>query len=160
MRQAQFEMNQRYKQYWNEYRASMGLGPTDSDDIRVDELGDNPMTAEYLIALVLEGKKTATCGLVVEYQRDNYPIPKVGDRKIFINGRREPVCVIEVTSVEIMPFSAIDAAFAYDEGEGDRSYDFWRNEHVEYFTKSLNAMGKTFHEHLPTVCERFKVLHR
>ncbi|EDY84586.1 conserved hypothetical protein [Verrucomicrobiia bacterium DG1235] len=153
-------MKEIYKQYWNEYRSSVGLPEQDEYEPLVDEFGDNPQTSDYLISLVLEGKKTATCGLIDEYQRDKYPIPKVGDQKILINGKREPVCVAEVTEVEIKPFSEINESFAYDEGEGDRSYEFWHKEHVKCFTRSMKAMGKEFNEQLQTVCERFKILYK
>ena len=153
-------MNEIYTSYWNSYRASIGLSQTESYNFLVDEFGDSPGTADDLITLVLEGKKTATCGLAAEYQRDNYPIPKVGDQKIFINRRRQPTWVAEVTSVEIIPFSAIDDAFAHDEGEGDRSYTFWHKEHAACFTNSMKAMGKYLYEQLPTVCERFKILYK
>ena len=149
-----------YKEYWNEYCESVGLPKLVEGEPLVDEFGDNPRTSDYLIALVLEGKKTATCGLIEDYQRDDYPIPKVGDQKIFINGNREPVCIAEVTEVESKQFSEIDDSFAYDEGEGDRSYEFWYKEHVECFSNSMTAMGKEFHEQLPTVCERFKILYQ
>lgn len=104
-------------------------------------------------------EKTATCGLVEEYERDQYPLPKVGDQKILVDGEKCPACIVEVTEANIVPFSQIDKSFAYDEGEGDRSYEFWRKEHLACFTKSMNALGKPFHEQLPTVCERFKLLY-
>lgn len=148
-----------YQQYWCENLASIGsTAPLDLEP-QVDALGYNPRTTHYLTSLVLEGKKTATCGLVEEYERDQYPLPKVGDQKILVDGEKCPACIVEVTEANIVPFSQIDKSFAYDEGEGDRSYEFWRKEHLACFTKSMNALGKPFHEQLPTVCERFKLLY-
>lgn len=149
-----------YKAYWNNYLRSCNLPEREIGTPMIDELGDNPRTAYYLIHHVLAGRKTATCGLVEEYSRDNYPLPKIGDTKILIDGQRLPACIVEVIEVEIKPFSQIDESFAYDEGEGDRSYSFWRDEHVKCFSNSMRGMGKEFHEELLTVCERFKLLYK
>ena len=35
-------------------------------------------------------------------------------------------CVIETTEVTYRRFGDVDATFAYEEGEGDRSLDYWR----------------------------------
>ncbi len=152
-------MKETYQQYWNLFLQSVGKSSTDDEPL-IDEFGDNPKTADYLMGLVLEGKKTATCGLVIEYERDKYPIAKVGDQKIFMSADRKPVCVAEVTEVEIKPFNEIDESFAYDEGEGDRSYDSWYREHVTCFSRSATAMGIEFNDSLRTVCERFKILYK
>ena len=40
-------------------------------------LSDN----DYLVSLVLEGKKTATTSLYKEYEMKNEELPKVGDEK-------------------------------------------------------------------------------
>jgi len=49
----------------------------------------------------------------------------------------------------------VDAAFAHDEGEGDRSLAFWRSAHRAYFTR----LGQ-FAEDMPLCCERFRVVQR
>jgi len=153
-------MQQTYIDYWKRYKKSQGLDVGADEDFLVDEFGDNPALAAELVALVLEGRKTASGGLLIEYEKDEFPLPNVGDRKIVINGSREPVCVIEVTDVEIKKFSEVDAAFAYDEGEDDRSYESWHREHVKYFTRRLRNWSMEFSEDLPVVCERFRVVYR
>ena len=153
-------MKERYRQYWKEFLESTGRSPIEGEEPPVDEFGDNPELADELVGLVLEGKKTATCGLVIEYEHDDYPIPKVGDQSIFLNGSREPVCVAEVTEVEIKPFCEIDEQFAYDEGEDDRTYASWHREHVKYFTRRTKLLGVAFDENMLTVCERFRVIYR
>ncbi len=55
-----------------------------------------------------------------------------------------------------MTFAEVDAAFAFDEGEGDRSLDYWRGAHERFFTRTLPDIGKTFNETMPVVCERFE----
>jgi uncharacterized protein YhfF len=47
------------------------------------------------------------------------------------------------------------AAFAYDEGEGDRSLAFWQAAHRTYFTRK----GQ-FAEDMLLYCERFRLIER
>lgn len=49
--------------------------------------------------------------------------------------------------------------FAIAEGEGDRTYRYWWEEHEKFFRKELNTIGREFSEDMLLVCERFKVIH-
>jgi len=49
-------MKETYQQYWNLFLQSVGKSSTDDEPL-IDEFGDNPKTADYLMGLVLEGKK-------------------------------------------------------------------------------------------------------
>jgi uncharacterized protein YhfF len=99
--------------------------------------GDGPALADELAALVVTGRKTATC-----MSPDDPNRPQVGQRWVVLDGRAEPVCVIEV-----------DERFAFDEGEGDRTLETWRRNHRIYFGR----LG-TFAEDMRLVCERFRVV--
>ncbi len=93
--------------------------------------GDSPELADELLALVLEGKKIATCD-----EADSEEVFKVGERQVVLNGKGGRVCVIETTAVERVKFGDVTAAHAAREGEGDLSLKFWRDVHVEYFTRT------------------------
>jgi uncharacterized protein YhfF len=54
----------------------------------------------------------------------------------------------------------VDAQFAYDEGEGDRSLDHWRTAHWEYFSRVLPLIAKEPISDMPLVCERFRVVYK
>lgn len=120
--------------------------------------GDGPEMADELGALVYAGTKTATCSSLWEIEHDGEAIPEAGDLSIILDGRGRPLCIIETTQVEVKPFNAVDARFAYDEGEGDRSLAYWRAAHRRFFSRSLNAIGRAFDETMPLVCERFRVV--
>jgi len=117
--------------------------------------GDNPKLADELLALVLAGAKTATCGALWQYERDGVAIPAVGERSIVLDGEHRPRCVIETTEVEVKRFDQIDAQFACEEGEGDRSYAYWRDAHETYFRRQ----GQ-FSTDMLVVCERFRVIEK
>ena len=57
------------------------------------------------------------------------------------------------TSVTYRRFGEVDATFAHDEGEGDRSLDHWREAHRRYFGR----MGR-FSEDMMLMCERFRLV--
>ena len=59
---------------------------------------------DELAALVLKGIKTATSSWYESYSVEKEPIPKVGEQSYILNSKDEPMCVIEVTQVEIRPF--------------------------------------------------------
>jgi uncharacterized protein YhfF len=115
--------------------------------------GDSPELADELLALVLIGKKTATCCLLSQYEDEAWPIPKPGDRWIVLDGQQKPRCVIETTEIKTQRFDHVDAQFAHDEGEGDQSYAYWREAHEDYFTRQ----GR-FAPDMLVVCERFRLI--
>jgi uncharacterized protein YhfF len=110
--------------------------------------GDNPALADELLDLVLKGLKTATCSTEDE---PNTPTPS--EKWIVRDGRGTPRCVIETLEVTYRRFPEVDAAFAYEEGEGDRSLAHWRSAHRQYFSR----LGK-FSEDMMLMCERFRLI--
>jgi uncharacterized protein YhfF len=116
--------------------------------LRSFAFGDSPELADELLDLVLSGLKTATCSTEDE---PNTSTP--GERWIVLDGRGNPRCVIESTEVTYRRYSDVDAAFAYEEGEGDRSLAYWRSAHRRYFERQ----GK-FSEDMRLMCERFRLV--
>jgi uncharacterized protein YhfF len=117
-------------------------------NLRAFAFGDSPVLADELLDLVLKGVKTATCSTEDE---PNTSTP--GERWIVLDGRGEPRCVIETTEVTFRRYNEVDAAFAHDEGEGDRSLAYWRDAHRRYFTR----LGK-FSDDMMLMCERFRLV--
>jgi len=116
--------------------------------LRSFAFGDSPDLADELLDLVLKGVKTATCSTEDE---PNTSTP--GERWVVLDGRGDPRCVIETTEVSYRRYRDVDAAFAHDEGEGDRSLAYWRAAHRAYFGR----LGK-FSEDMMLMCERFRLV--
>lgn len=114
--------------------------------------------ADDLGGLVQRGIKTATCSLLWEYEADDEPLPRVGEMSIVTDGEGHPLCLIEITEVEVKPFDQVEAQFAYDEGEGDRSLASWRDAHRQFFARLCETLGREPSATMPLVCERFRVL--
>ncbi|MBN8940255.1 MAG: ASCH domain-containing protein [Rhizobiales bacterium] len=113
--------------------------------------GDSPALADELLALVLSGTKRATCESLAACEANI--MPRVGEVSVILDGRGEPVCAIETTAVARKRFSEVDQAFAFEEGEDDRTLASWRTAHRGYFSRQ-----GTFSEDMQVVCEHFKLL--
>ncbi len=118
-------------------------------DLDSFSFGDSPALADELLDLVLVGKKTATCWAATEGLKR----VEVGKRWIVKDGRGRPRAIIETIELTRRRFLEVDAPFARDEGEGDRSLAFWRRAHAEYFTR----LGQ-FAEDMELHCERFRLV--
>ena len=97
----------------------MSAVPQQYQGLRSFAFGDGPALADELLDLVMRGVKTATCSTEDE---PNTSTPS--ERWIVLDGRGEPRCVIESTEVTYRRFNEVDATFAREEGEGDRSLDY------------------------------------
>jgi uncharacterized protein YhfF len=127
---------------------SLSAVPEEYRTLRSFAFGDSPALADELVDLVLKGVKTATCST-----EDEPNTSKPGERWIVLDGQGEPRCVIESTEVTYRRYSEVDAAFAHDEGEGDRSLAYWREAHRRYFGR----LGR-FSEDMMLMCERFRLV--
>jgi uncharacterized protein YhfF len=103
-------------------------------DLESFAFGDSPELADELLALVLIGRKTATCWPA----RDGDKGVVVGKRWIVKDGRDKPRAVLETVELTRRRLGEVDATLAHDEGEGDQSLDYWRRMHTEYFTHGVN----------------------
>ena len=92
--------------------------------------------------LVIRGEKRATAGLLWSYEAENEALPEIGDLAVVTNWDGEPMCIIETTSVEIQPYNTVSAEFAFEEGEGDKSLEFWRRVHWEFFSRECEDIGR------------------
>lgn len=111
-----------------------------------------------LASLVRAGIKTATSGLLASFEADGEKIPEVGDYSIILDSEEEPLFIIRDTNVTIRKFSEIDADFAFKEGEGDQSLEYWKKVHREYFTEECEELGIEFSEDIELVCEEFEII--
>ncbi len=141
--------------FWAEFQAAGGPA---HDDYDVVSFGDSPKMADELAALVLDGPKRATAGLLRDVTRSGEPMPKVGGHVVVIDGRGKPVCVWRTTDVRVGPLSSVDEKFAWDEGEGDRTRPDWLDGHTRYFKRQAEREGFAFDPDIETVFERFTVV--
>ncbi len=122
--------------------------PLDWKALETFSFGDSPALADRLAELVIAGPKRATCWSVQEGE-----LTQLGKRMVMLDGSGKPKAVIETIELTTRRFDEVDEAFAYDEGEGDRTLQYWREAHRVYFTRK----GQ-FAPDMMLSCERFRVV--
>ena len=146
--------------FWQAYLASL---PHAKEVIgrfyEVFQIGNSHEAGNAGAALIKRGVKTTTSALLWEYQATNKPLPAVGSLSIVTDGSGDPVCVVETLAVDITPFADVDAAFAHDYGEWDRTLEGWRAHSWALNAPRCQALGKTPTPYMPMVCERFHVVY-
>ena len=154
-------LKEKVEAYWQEYLDTLPPdSPVREERCEAEGFGDSPEMAGKLGALVAEGTKTATCSALWEWEAEGEPLPEVGDKAVVQDGNDEPLCIIETTEVEVRPYEEVGARFAYEEGEGDRSLEYWWEAHWCFFSRTLPNISKEPVPDMPLVCERFRVVHR
>lgn len=141
--------------FWKEFVAATGIdGPFEAWAFGDPSL---PTLATELALLVRDGPKRATAGLASDYDDDedeDQTLPEIGALSLILDGEGSPVCVIRTTAVEIRRFADVDDAFAWDEGEGDRTLDWWRRAHIRFF----DQQGTHIEDDTLMVLEHFELL--
>jgi uncharacterized protein YhfF len=145
--------------FWQAYLDSLPrpVAPS-SPTYEVWSFGHTAELADELGDLARRGLKTATTGLLWEYEAEAENLPQPGDLSLITNAAGDPLCIIETSAVEVKPFNEVDELFAYAEGEGDRSLAYWRQVHWSTFSMICLALGREAGETMPVVCERFRVV--
>ncbi|HEY8582895.1 MAG TPA: ASCH domain-containing protein [Capillimicrobium sp.] len=115
---------------------------------------------DQLVCAVLAGEKTATSGLLADYEHEGEPLPRPGDRETVVDSDGRPVAVIEVTGCEVIALGDADLALAIDEGEGFASVQEWRDAHERFWREeSLPIIGlETLDDLTPIVVMRFRLV--
>jgi uncharacterized protein YhfF len=141
--------------YWAEFIAANG---TIDRDYTVVVFGDGSEPWDELVELVLCGPKRATASLARDYASGDEPMPQVDDFIIVVDSKGTPRCIWRTTEIVVKPLIDVDDAFAWDEGEGDRTRDSWLFDHREYFADQAIQEGFEMSDEIETVFERFEIV--
>ena len=130
---------------------------------RVCEFGFPGPLRDRLVAAVLRGEKTATSSLLVEWQVDDEPLPKVGERQTVVDSAGAPVGVIEIVSVEVIRLEDAESTLAREEGEGFADVGEWRAAHERFWSEEViprlpGDRVVPLTDHTEVVVERFRLL--
>lgn len=115
--------------------------------------------ADELAKLVIDGIKTATTSAFILYG-DYEPLPKKDEYSVILDSNDEAVCIIKTIKVYLERFSSISSEYALKEGEGDKSLEYWKKVHKDFFTKELEDAGLEFDEDMIVVCEEFELVYK
>ena len=138
---------------WTAFVCGTPLSPTVVPT--VTSFGDTPDTQTRLADLVVAGAKRATASLLRAYGDE--PLPNFGAFFVVVDGEGVPRCVCRITSVEVRPFSAVDGAFATEEGES--TLECWQAAHRAFFQRQAADDGFIFDDGAELVLEKFEVVY-
>jgi len=119
---------------------------------------DNQPDADELAELVLAGRKQATAGALWAYEDEGEELPLVGDYSVITDWNGTAQCVIQATTVEVVPFDEVSAEFAAREGEGDGSLEYWKDVHGAAFAREFEGTERIPSSDMPVVCQEFRVV--
>ena len=143
--------------YWARFNSEVG----GVESTRLYEhfyFGDNERLANDLAELVLVGTKRATANLVWSFEAAKQRVRVPGDLRIVTDWNGKPMCAIETTKVEIVPFGEVTDEFAAIEGEGDGTLKYWVWGHTNYFKRECTRLNQDFSKDMLVACEQFKVV--
>ncbi|WP_061996266.1 ASCH domain-containing protein [Clostridium sp. ATCC 25772] len=117
-------------------------------------------SANNLADLTREGIKRGTTSLYDLYKLENEELPEVGEYSIITDWDGVAKCLIRNKKVTILPFKDVGKELAAIEGEGDKSLNYWRKVHIDFFTRELKNLEMEFTEDRMVVFEEFEVVYK
>jgi uncharacterized protein YhfF len=120
---------------------------------------DNPELVDELLGYVLEGIKRTSTSLVKETELEGWPMDKVGDYNIILDGQDNPAVVIKNVSVRRVKYRDVDADHAFWEGEGKRTLETYFMEHDKYYKRRGEALGFEFNKDMLVDLVRFELVY-
>ena len=141
--------------YWTDFITATG---NVAANYMVVAPGNTAKMADELVALMISGKKRATVSLLRDYATGDEQVPQAGEFVVVVDGGGRPRCIWRTTEIVVKPLINVDDAFAWDEGEGDRTRDGWLSDHQEYFAAQARREGFKMYDTIETVFERFEIV--
>jgi uncharacterized protein YhfF len=133
-----------------------------SDDLPVLELAFPGPVRDSGVAAILAGEKTALTGLLQIHEHAGEPVPQPGQRFSLLDSAGQPVAVIELTEVRVVPIGMVDDDYARAEGRGYADAAEWRRAHEDFFRSEGVAefLGATpvIGDDTLVVAERFRLI--
>lgn len=145
-------------EYWEKFIKASGRSEDDkcSGDLNFEAKG---FVGNEKLALVLGGQKTAFFASWPTFSIDMEPLPVSGELYIVVDCSNTPRCVIELESVEIIPFNEVTWEMARQEGE-DEDLGAWKERQQDYLEEEGAVVGFEFSPDIKLVFQTFKVVYR
>jgi uncharacterized protein YhfF len=144
------------EKFWQNFCETAKINP--ETPYQVWCFGNTSEMARKLAELVLRGEKRATATLLESAKLHPESAPIADGYSIITDFEGNPTGIIQAIEIRHLPFDEVDADFAFEEGEGDKSLEYWREAHRRFFTEDAAENGVEFGEKSIVVCEKFKLL--
>jgi uncharacterized protein YhfF len=154
------KLNQEQQDFWLSYLKTLPLKlRPKAAFVEAAPAGDQTCT-DNLIALYLNGKKTAGSSLVADFKHENDPLPQVGNYWIVLDSKQAPALILKTTSICFNKFAKVPAEIARAEGEGDLSFKYWTDTHAKFFAPYLKTWGVDNLDDAMVVTEYFDLVYK
>jgi uncharacterized protein YhfF len=114
--------------------------------------------ADEHAALIRDGSKRAHATLERDFEAEGDDLPRPGDHVVVLDGRGSPCAVVRTRHVERRFFNDIDAEFAFENGEGDRTLAWWLTAYRQEFAERAEAQGFQIGERAVLILEYFDLV--
>ncbi|RKF20084.1 ASCH domain-containing protein [Alginatibacterium sediminis] len=149
-------MTSEQTQFLNTYLDSLSESEREAiPQLIAEHFCNDEYNANICAELILLGQKQATCSLKAGFDIDNEALPQVGGLTVVLNWAQQPICIVKLVDVTLCAFDNVSPDFAFAEGEGDRSYEWWREAHERFFQAHAQDLGIDFTGQSELVLERF-----
>jgi uncharacterized protein YhfF len=105
-------------------------------------IGSTPAQADEGAALILSGVKTATSSRVGDFP--DGVLPFAGALSVLLDGRDQPVGIVETLQVQTVRFDDVTEAMAQAYGEGERTLAWWRRVMGDWYRRQSAEQGLVF----------------
>jgi len=139
---------------WRRFCSATGVSHETYD---VVAFGRATQSEAKLAQLVIAGRKRATVNLMRNYEAGE-PLPVIGGYVVTVDGDGNPICIWQTIELRLGPLNSVDEQFAYDEGEGDQTCEWWLAAHCQEFAAEAATRGYEFDDTMEAVFERFRVV--
>ena len=144
-------MNKKAQKYWNAFW-------TDRKQPQLVDAWQFGVDPDGLAQMVIDGEKTTTTSSHARYMAKNWSLPAVDAYSIILNSHDEPVAIIKVIDVQIIPMNEVSKEHMRNEGDCGSDGENWWSIHEEYFTELLAEIGVEFSKDMLVICERFELV--
>lgn len=121
-------------------------------------IGGTPELADDGAARILDGTKTATSSPFWDYADGRIPFP--GALSVLLDGRGEPVGIVETLGVERVRLRDVTEEMARAYGEGERTLRWWRQVIGDWYRDKAARDGQSFSEDDEILWEWIAVVRR
>lgn len=148
------------KKFWDTYLSGLSSKEMPPNPFVEASYAGSRQTTDKLLALYLNGKKTAGSSIKEDFISAGDPLPKVGNFWIILNSNDEPKCIVKTIHIVENKFKDVPVEIAEAEGEGDLSLEYWRNTHRKFYSPFLKTWGVEDLDDATVITEFFNVVQK
>lgn len=139
--------------YWLDYQQACQVQVA---GFAATAFGNARSVADELALLIAEGSKRAHATLERDFEAEGDELPRPGDHVVVLDGQGQPRAIVRTTHVERRYFNEIDAEFAFECGEGDRSLAWWLTAYRQEFAERAEQQGFQVGDRAVLILEYFE----